>query len=121
MTGSYRQSDTLTPQDVNFKPGTWVRARTTTAIINLPAQSRVVKRLSEKNVQDSRWSLHRNLGIKPIASQELEGAEQCKLLRILRWRLTSHQNAPAFLADNQSPDAIVSRLTDPRLDLLDER
>ena len=24
MTGSYRQSDTLTPQDVNFKPGTWV-------------------------------------------------------------------------------------------------
>ena len=62
----------------------------------------------------------RDLVTELIARQELEGPVQGQLSGMMRRCLPSNQDVTLNLVDRQVPDAAVSRLMDPRLDLLGE-
>jgi hypothetical protein len=63
---------------------------------------------------------HRDLVTELIARQQLKGPVQGQLFGVIGRGLPPNQDATVNLVDGQVPDTAVGRLTDPRLDLLDE-
>jgi len=66
-------------------------------------------------------SPHRDLGTETIARDKLECSAQGKLLRVLGRCPTLDEDASAILPDHEIANAAVGLLTNPRLDLFDER